>query len=356
MIKKWLLPVLALALAGWSVWNVFGAPREAPPRKASPALPRSAGGDVISGAGIVEPFTASSGTATVPVGTPVAGVVAEVAVKEPGQVVKAGDLLFRLDDRAKKAELAVKEAALTMAKTQYEQLKQTPRPETLPPLEAKVKADETTLAAATDAYQRAARAGLGGGVSAGDLAQLRETMEHAKAILEQDKATLDLAKKGPWKPDLDVKEAAVKQAEAAVEQVKADLEQLRVVAPISGTVLQVNVRVGQSVGVAPGTALVMMGDLHEWHVRVSIDENEISRFEEGTEAYALTRGLPQHRLKLRFVRTEPYVVPKKSLTGDNAERVDTRVMEAIYAIEGDAPPVHLGQQLDVFIATGAKAN
>jgi multidrug resistance efflux pump len=354
MKMKWLLPVLALALGAWSVWNVFGSSHQtASVRKDSPALARSAGGDVVSGAGIVEPFTASSGTATVPVGASVGGVVAEVVVK-PGQTVKAGDLLFRLDDRAKKAELALKDAAWQVAQKQYDRLEQSPRLDTLPPLEATVKADETSLEAATDAYQRARRSG--GGVSDGDVAQLYGAMARAKAVLEQDKATLELAKKGTWKPDLDVAKATAEQAKAAVEQVKADLDQLNVTAPMGGTVLQVNVRKGQTVGVDAGAALVLMGDLHEYHVRVSIDENEISRYQEGTTAYALTRGLPQHRLKLRFVRTEPYVVPKKSLTGDNAERVDTRVLEAIYAIEGDNPPVHLGQQLDVFISTAAKAN
>jgi hypothetical protein len=51
---------------------------------------------------------------------------------------------------------------------------------------------------------------------------------------------------------------------------------------------------------------------------------------------------------LRFVRVEPYLIPKKSLTGDSTERVDTRVMQVLFAI---APGTKIlpGQQLDVFI-------
>ena len=49
------------------------------------------------------------------------------------------------------------------------------------------------------------------------------------------------------------------------------------------------------------------------------------------------------------------MVPKKSLTGDSTERVDTSVLQVIYALE--LPPdgsyratdVYVGQQLDVFI-------
>jgi hypothetical protein len=45
----------------------------------------------------------------------------------------------------------------------------------------------------------------------------------------------------------------------------------------------------------------------------------------------------QEAIPLRFVRLEPYVVPKVSLTGINVERVDTRVVQVIYAVEGWRP-------------------
>jgi hypothetical protein len=43
------------------------------------------------------------------------------------------------------------------------------------------------------------------------------------------------------------------------------------------------------------------------------------------------------------------VIPKKSLTGDSTERVDTRVLQVIYRVEDDALPLYVGQQMDVFI-------
>jgi hypothetical protein len=50
------------------------------------------------------------------------------------------------------------------------------------------------------------------------------------------------------------------------------------------------------------------------------------------------------------VRVEPYVIPKQSLTGDNSERVDTRVLQVIYALpEKMASPLYVGQQMDVYI-------
>ena len=49
------------------------------------------------------------------------------------------------------------------------------------------------------------------------------------------------------------------------------------------------------------------------------------------------------------MRVEPHVIPKKSLTGDNTERVDTRVLQVIYALEQGPRRVYVGQQLDVYI-------
>jgi hypothetical protein len=43
------------------------------------------------------------------------------------------------------------------------------------------------------------------------------------------------------------------------------------------------------------------------------------------------------------------VVPKKSLTGDSNERVDTRVLQALYRFDRKELPIYVGQQMDVFI-------
>jgi hypothetical protein len=42
-------------------------------------------------------------------------------------------------------------------------------------------------------------------------------------------------------------------------------------------------------------------------------------------------------------------MPKRSLTGDTLERIDTRVLQVIYSFPADALPVYAGQQMDVFI-------
>ena len=61
------------------------------------------------------------------------------------------------------------------------------------------------------------------------------------------------------------------------------------------------------------------------------------------------RGNASLASPLSFVRFEPFVIPKKSLTGDSIERVDTRVLQAVYRLERTDLRLYPGQQMDVFI-------
>jgi hypothetical protein len=85
---------------------------------------------------------------------------------------------------------------------------------------------------------------------------------------------------------------------------------------------------------------------------VDIDEHDIPRFVRGAAAVASLRGAPGQKYPLTFVRVEPYVIPKRSLTGDNTERVDTRVLQVIYSLKPEGKPIYVGQQLDVFLDVG----
>ena len=94
-----------------------------------------------------------------------------------------------------------------------------------------------------------------------------------------------------------------------------------------------------------------LGDLDRLHLRVDIDENDAWRFKPETRAVASLRGNRDLKADLVFVRVEPYVTAKTSLTGSSTERVDTRVLQVIYSFDRSALPAYVGQQMDVFIET-----
>jgi HlyD family secretion protein len=303
---------------------------------------RSPFASTVAGSGIVE-----ARTENISIGSPLAGIVTKVYV-DVENTVKAGDKLFELDDRALRAELKWREAAHQAALVQLERLDNQPRQEELDISRAKVKEAEVALADQKDQLTRA-RALLPRRAISDDEWERREYAHRlAEQQLTRVRAENVLLESGAWKWDKAVAKAAVDQAAAQVQQTKTELERLVVRAPVAGQVLQVNVRPGEFVGAPPGQPLIVLGDTQTRHVRVDIDENDIHRFRKEAKAWAKLRGAPDREYRLAFVRIEPYVVPKKSLTGESRERVDTRVLQVIYRMEPDAK-VYVGQQLDVFI-------
>jgi hypothetical protein len=135
-----------------------------------------------------------------------------------------------------------------------------------------------------------------------------------------------------------------------VARLDIELSRRKIRALVPGKIMQVKTRLGEfaPAGVT-ATPLMMLGNHDRLHVRVDIDENDAWRFRPGADAVAFVRGNPNLETTLHFERTEPYVVPKVSLTGMSSERVDTRVLQVIYSFEEGSLPVYVGQQMDVFI-------
>jgi multidrug resistance efflux pump len=347
------LPVAAIALAafaGWFVWSTRPVEHQpAPP--ASP--PRSPFAATLACSGIVE-----AQSENIAVGSATPGVVVEVLVKV-GDKVEAGAALFRLDDRDLRGELEVRKAAVSQATSDVIRLEAEPRAETIPPLVATVNEAKAAGIAAADSLRRSEELFLQGVITEQDVIGKREADAYARAALQKAEAELALREAGSWNYDRDVSRAAVLKAQADLAKVEIDIDRLTVRSYVAGEVLQVNVRPGEFVGAPPGQPLVVLGDVDRLHVRVDIDEFEIGRFDSAAAARAVPRGSAGDEYTLAFLRVEPFVVPKKSLTGDNSERVDTRVLQVIYgcspARDGAAVAgkrLFVGQQVDVFIEVG----
>ncbi len=344
--NRLVLPFLALAMGGLGFYHV-GRESQTLPATAPPESPaRSPYANSIAASGVVE-----ARTENIALGAALAGLVLEVYVPSDrvGTPVTAGQPLFRVDDRHLQAQLKVAQAQLAMAEARLARLEQQPRGEELPPSLAKVKAATANAGRLQDQHERARR--LIETRAIGQEEYVIRQREYEVAMHEQAKAQaeFDLLKAGAWKPDIEIAKAAVSEARAQVEQMKTEITRATVVAPVDGVILQVNVRAGERVSDRDAKALVVLGDISTHHVRIDIDERDIARFRRGAPAKAYPRGDTAHEMTMRFVRVEPFVVPKKSLTGDNTERVDTRVLQVLYAIEGAEHLVYVGQQLDVFI-------
>jgi HlyD family secretion protein len=330
MFRKYVLPVLAAAGFAFALWTAMQGAKPIPPSKPVAEPPKPPYENKISGSGIVE-----ASTRNISVGTPMSGVVAKVFVTV-GQRVKVGDALFVLDDRKAKAKL--------------ERLLQLPRKEELPTARERVKEAGANLGDLRMQLRNAEKVTLGVAISLEELDRRRYAEQAGEARLAQAKYNLELLEAGAWKPDIELARAEIASAEADVSAAAVEIDRLLVRAPVDGNILQVNIRPGEyAQGGILSEPLILMGDLERLNVRVDIDENDAWRFHPGSSAVAFVRGNPELKTALKFEYVEPYVVPKRSLTGDSTERVDTRVMQVLFSFSRADLPVYPGQLMDVYI-------
>jgi multidrug resistance efflux pump len=340
---KYGIPALAaivLTLASVAVVKSRTVHASFPPPGAPPAAKFSS---KVGAVGLVE-----AASENIAISLPVSGLVTSVAVKA-GDGVAKGQRLFSLDDRDLRAELALRQSALSVALAKLEKLRSMPRPEDIPPAEAKVREARELFADAQVQWSLMDGVRDKRAIREEDLQRRKLAVAAAQARVDQAEAELKLLKAGSWAPEIRIAEAEVAQAQNLIARTQADLDRLTVTAPIAGRILQCKVRVGEFAQAGPlAQPLILMGSNGELHVRADVDEQDAARVTSEAPAVASPRGDAEHQLKLSFVRFEPYVIPKKNLTGDNTERVDTRVLQVIYALDRKAP-VYAGQQMDVFI-------
>ena len=343
MFVKYVLPVVALALLVFAVFHVSRAQKATPPPAPTIQPARNPFPKTVAGAGLVEPQTEN-----ISVGAPEAGIAVEVYVKV-GQQVQKNDPLFRMDDRPLKAELEVRKAAAAAAKAELVRLENQPRAEQLLMGQAQVLEAEANVASHKDQLKRTKDLFARRMVSEQDLIAHTAALRASEAQLARVKAEYAMTKAGAWEYDKRVARVAVEQAQTQIHEVETRLDRLQVRALEPGQVLKVDVRPGEFVGAPADRPLLMLGNVDQLHVRVDIDEYDIHRFKPGAPARAMLKGQPQQEFQLSFVRIEPFVIPKRSLTGDNTERVDTRVLQIIFAVHTDGKQLYVGQQVDVFI-------
>lgn len=293
--RGWKLPFMAVIALVFALLSVFNRPSvpAAEPYAPPASTPYQ---NSIAGIGVVEPASE-----LIDIGADISGVVRKIYVI-PGDKVKAGDPIFALDMREIDATIVRIKADLVAVKIQAEDAASQ---------FALVKDITDNKAVARDDYNR-----------------------------RKYNSQLGFAK--------------VAETEAQLEQARVTKERLTVKAPISGEILEVNIQLGEfaATGILP-EPLVVMGNTNPLHVRVEIDQEKAPDITKEAEATGFQLGDTLDAIPLKFVRFEPLVRPKENLAVAG-QRVDTRVLQVIYALPKEQKKVFVGQQMDVYIAQNTK--
>lgn len=314
--SRQILPVIAiLGLVAAVVFIFFGLPdRELtePDREPPRAPDAMAESSRVAGAGIVEPSSE-----LVQIGSALSGLVTGLFV-QPGDRVTEGHVLFTVDDRAARASLQEARAAIA---------------------EAQASIAEANTARATAGRQLALYRNIDDPAAVSRAEVIRAEGEAASA-----NERLRLAR------------ARLEAAQARANSAHTEVGRLTVRAPIAGEILAVNIRKGEYVSTMGGgnaQPFIEMGQTQPLYARIDIDEEQAARVAMGADAIVSPRGAAERRVKASFVRAEPLVVPKRSLTNSAQERVDVRVLQVLYELPESNGLFRVGQQVDAYIPAGS---
>ena len=272
-----LIGVIVLAVAGgWSLYALAPASEELEYTFATVEP------------GDIESVVVSSGTLralnTVIVGSQLSGQIAELHA-DFNDTVEAGDLVARIDPRTFEARVQQNRADVTVALANIESRK------------AELVRASATLGQARRELERRRALVERGYISASELDQDVTLVETSEAQVAIARAAITNA------------EANLEQRKAALAQAELDLERTNIRSPVSGTVINRQVEVGQTVAASFATPVLFeIGEnLRRMQVEASVDEADIGRVREGMRCRFTVDSYPdrQFRGRIEQVRKAP---------------------------------------------------
>lgn len=259
--------------------------------------------------------------------------IADILI-ETGDTVTTGALLATLDNSIEldgsvataEANVAVKTAAL--AQTRHS-------------ISTSLAEDTATLAEA-EAVREEAEADLvrtqslfdRGITTQADLDEARSAALQARNGVERAQARLSryLSDVLDEQPDVVVALRDLAAAEAELERARLDLNKSRIVAPISGTVLDIAVRPGE----AAGTEGVMtLGDVSQMMAEVEVHQSQIAGVQPGQPVQFVADAL-NLTLTGTVARVGLLVQRQEIVSDDTAANTDARVVEVLVALDADS--------------------
>jgi multidrug resistance efflux pump len=341
----WLLGIAVLvSSAAGTGWMLYSRPSDSSAKPGD----RSVAGAVLSGGSVVcfghvdvEPGV----TALYPVQP---GRVIEVLAHED-ESVKAGTVLFRIDDRqaqflARRAEEDLKAAELQLAEA-----RKLPQQHAL-----RVAQQQQAIAAAQHR-----------------LASARHLLQHNRNLVKRELAPAEEVEAGAEKvKELEAAEAAekdklqelqlvdpanqVERAEADVRAKQAQLEgaryaveECKVKAPVDGKVLRLLIGVGDVLSTQPRQPAVQFCPAVPRIVRAEVEQEFANRVEKGQVALIQDDSSAGPEWRGRVVRVSDWYTHRRSMLQEPLQFNDVRTLECIVQLDPSPSTPRIGQRVRV---------
>ena len=203
------------------------------------------------------------------------GKVAWVGVDKSDRVDK-GQLLVRLENAEFQAQLQQAQAGLDSAQARLSELETGSRPEEIQRAKAELERSRADLENAELEYRRLSQL-IESGVIAQQLVDnarsRRDMAEAAVAVAEKNHLLLEI---GPRTEQIQAARAELERSQADIRYWQTQLKETEIRAPVSGTILERVVEVGEMVSgyFMGGAVLVALADLNDLQVEMDISQSD----------------------------------------------------------------------------------
>jgi HlyD family secretion protein len=299
---------------------------------ASP-MPPAANGErqlewVAAAPGRVEPRSGQIHIAAA-IGGNVAAVYAAINDK-----VAEGEVLIRLEDREARARVAAAEAEAATRKRDRDAQPATAGREDVRRAEDAVYAAERAVSAARFELDDAIFADHKGSANARALSAARNRLADSRERVRHEQLALAAAQSKPNLLSPNRFEAALIAGRADVTLAETLRDKTRIRAPLAGTILQINAKVGELVAASPEQPLIAMGDMSVVRVRAEVDEQDVGKIRMGQRVFVRSSAYPGRDFDGRVVEMAPSLALPRMGSRGARRATDVEVMEVLVHLDG----------------------
>jgi HlyD family secretion protein len=249
----------------------------------------------------------------------------EKRLVDEGQLVTEGQVIAELDKTDLIEQVNIRQAELANAQSVLAELEAGSRPQEIAAAAATVETAEAELVDAESNYTRLEK------LKHQDVAGIQEYItakaryDASRAGLKNAKEKYSLIKEGPRKETIDQARARVDQTQASLDLAKTQLSYATLRSPLAGVVLSKNIEPGEYV--VPGTPIVTAGDMINVWLRAYIGERDLGRVKLGQKVHVTTDSYPGkiYDGTISFISSEAEFTPKNVQTQQQRVKLVYRI-------------------------------
>jgi HlyD family secretion protein len=253
-----------------------------------------------------------------------------------------------------KAELEEARAAVARAEALRERLLTGSRTQERERAKAQTEAIQAIIRQKKSRYERYEKLQREGVISADTLDEARRDVEEAEANLQAARKNEEFVNAEPLPEELDKADAEIRAAMKREQTILEMMEKCTVRAPIAGTVLRTNMKVGESFSTFMPRPIVTLADTSAFRVRAEVDERDVGKISIGQRVLIYGDAFAERKVTGTVSRLSSQMGRKTVRSGDPAEKSDRDVLEVLIDVEGRDKALVVGLRVTTQFLSGPK--